>query len=508
MIKKFLNYCFVPGSIKDLYEDHSLSANRLSLFIVSFVFFLLETVNIIRILFLSSMNMTTTENRFYFYYSCFIFFFSAFYLLFNKFSEDKKKLQRRLQYTAFLFWLIWCSVLSSCHLYLHDQLEPYILIIGFFFLSAFVLLKPIQSTLFFIMGCILFIVLNLPYMNPERVVILIVITTLAIIISTMKFRQIITILTLQKKIFDTDNLIYKEQEKLQLSLEKHRIIMGQSNDIMFEWDIEEDKVTFSRNWNELFHNPTVIPDFQNWILNIHKLSRQGKKSILEAMYQCRTGAAYTECDLCFLYPFSGKQEWFQIRISVQFDSCRRPVTGIGIIVNIHRQKTELIQLRSMAQTDSLTGLLNKTAMEAYAQDTLSGISKERLLAMFILDLDNFKNVNDTYGHPCGDYVLAETARCMKEVFEDTKGLGRIGGDEFSILLSDACKRETIEEKALLLMQKISGIRWMEKNIGVSCSIGITIADTPEISYEMLYSLADTALYKAKQLGKSRFYLDI
>lgn len=506
LIHNYMKYLTVPRELKNLYHNTSIHQNRLIFLIISVTFFTVEFISIISILFFSSLDLSTPRNRSYFYYCCFFFFSAAFYLLLHKFFQDKKVLQFRLHHGAFLFWLAWSSVLNTCHFLFHDGMEPYILMLGFFVLSAFVLLEPAWSIPSFIAGCILFIVMNLSFMTPERLGFLFLITALSISLSLLRFRQTVTLLELRKKISDTDTLIFTEQEKLKLSLEKHRIIFNQTNDILLEWDIEEDKVLFSKNWNLLFGHPLTIPDFQNWILGSANLSQTSKKTILEAMYNCRTGTSYEECEFDFLYPPSGRTEWFQLRISVQYDDCYRPVTGIGILINIHDRKTELIQLRSLAQEDPLTGLLNKNAMQEYGEDSLSHTSPEHPLAMFIVDLDNFKKVNDTYGHPCGDYVLTQAAQCMREIFHNAAGLGRIGGDEFAIIFSDFGSNTELEEKAELLLRKITCIRWKKKNPGASCSIGIALAAAPGISYEQLYHQTDAALYKAKQFGKNCYYL--
>lgn len=157
------------------------------------------------------------------------------------------------------------------------------------------------------------------------------------------------------------------------------------------------------------------------------------------------------------------------------------------------------QLRQMAQRDALTGLLNKSAF----QRCVEAHPQTEGTTLLIADLDDFKGVNDRYGHPCGDYVLKEVSLRMIEVFPEAAGIGRIGGDEFGIL-TDVPEETRLNGAVQQWMQAVSQITWHGMPLGVRCSLGGCRICRPGMVYEDLYQEADRALYQAKDRGKNQF----
>ncbi|MCC8169871.1 MAG: diguanylate cyclase [Oscillospiraceae bacterium] len=129
-------------------------------------------------------------------------------------------------------------------------------------------------------------------------------------------------------------------------------------------------------------------------------------------------------------------------------------------------------------------------------------------ALFIIDLDNFKEVNDNYGHLYGDAVLSMTAGCIKSSVGEDDIVGRFGGDEFFAFIKFA-HEEDIAEIAERIMQSVFNLcRNIDKNIGCSCSIGIALRRDflDDVDFDTLFKAADSALYSAKNSGKNRFKL--
>jgi diguanylate cyclase (GGDEF)-like protein len=122
-------------------------------------------------------------------------------------------------------------------------------------------------------------------------------------------------------------------------------------------------------------------------------------------------------------------------------------------------------------------------------------------ALFMIDLDNFKQLNDTRGHESGDQMLMVVGRCLRETFRHTDVLGRFGGDEFLVYLLSA-DEETAEKYArefLAAMERQTAVQFQ-----VTCSVGIAVpADTDE-TYEELFERADRALYQVKGSGKHNY----
>ena len=155
-------------------------------------------------------------------------------------------------------------------------------------------------------------------------------------------------------------------------------------------------------------------------------------------------------------------------------------------------------LRCMAQQDSLTGLLNKRAFQRCVETH----PQSKGTALLIADLDNFKSINDQYGHPCGDYVLKEVSIQIAAAFPDAVGIGRIGGDEFGLLIDEA-EEARLEASVQQLIHAVSKITWHGSSLEAGCSFGICRIKRPGAAYEQLYAEADRALYQAKGGGKNQ-----
>ena len=175
-----------------------------------------------------------------------------------------------------------------------------------------------------------------------------------------------------------------------------------------------------------------------------------------------------------------------------------------------KQQKQIIEintkLHKLVHMDSLTGLLNKATLECWAEQTLLGLEHaggSGGLTLFLLDLDEFKSINDRYGHPCGDQVLVATAEAMRLAFPDAAALGRIGGDEFAVLYD----RPVTEAQAIILcqglMERLGNIQWQEQPLGVQCSVGVCICTEPQYTYRQFYTETDRMLYRAKKTGRGR-----
>lgn len=173
---------------------------------------------------------------------------------------------------------------------------------------------------------------------------------------------------------------------------------------------------------------------------------------------------------------------------------------------MHRMKDELSRARTEAERDKLTGLYNRRGMEKRVEIFLK---QETPAGTFVLfDLDNFKRVNDSEGHPEGDRVLERFASCLRECFRKDDSLGRLGGDEFAALISGPVPDERLEEIFCTVMSGVrEGLETYYKKYGVSVSIGAVPIDGKVRTYKGLYKCADTALYIAKYLGKDRCYIN-
>lgn len=177
---------------------------------------------------------------------------------------------------------------------------------------------------------------------------------------------------------------------------------------------------------------------------------------------------------------------------------------IGYIKNIDARKKQDLEILKMSQKDGLTCLSNKKYTQSLIETYLAGEGVEGTHAVIMLDIDNFKGINDTFGHVQGDTALIEVARVLQDLFRTTDVVGRVGGDEFLLLLKDLNSSRTLQEKLENIRCALKNIRLENPTLRISGSIGAAIYPENGICYQELYQKADIALYYAKEHGKDQF----
>ena len=168
-------------------------------------------------------------------------------------------------------------------------------------------------------------------------------------------------------------------------------------------------------------------------------------------------------------------------------------------------QSELEELHRRATKDYLSGLLNRAAMERHIKKRLEAMDAEDNCAMFIVDLDDFKKVNDTLGHMTGDQAIRRSAHILSDIFRATDIVGRLGGDEFAVFLCGKVTEKLVRDKAAEICEKVYLALGDDPVIDLTASVGVYLSG-PGQSFEGLYQSADLALYKAKKAGKHRFCL--
>ena len=127
----------------------------------------------------------------------------------------------------------------------------------------------------------------------------------------------------------------------------------------------------------------------------------------------------------------GRFIWCRVRYTLQTDQDKRPARAIGLIADIDKEKREKERLLELAEQDSLTGLYNRGAVQTLIQRYVVKALPSDRCALMILDVDNFKKVNDIYGHLSGDAMLRDIADMLRRLFPENAVLARVGGDEFA-----------------------------------------------------------------------------
>lgn len=204
-----------------------------------------------------------------------------------------------------------------------------------------------------------------------------------------------------------------------------------------------------------------------------------------------------------------EETWWEISASPRFGKKGEFNGYYGTARDITKSLAHTRDSERAAQYDSLTGLANRLRMSRQLDQTLNAFTKsKRSCAIMLLDLDRFKKVNDTLGHPAGDELLKQVAVRIKKILGQYGEVGRLGGDEFQVILPDMDDRGELADLSKRLVQMLSQPYSVEgARAIIGCSLGIAIAPYDGIEASDLVKAADLALYAAKDAGRGtyRFY---
>lgn len=272
-------------------------------------------------------------------------------------------------------------------------------------------------------------------------------------------------------------------------------------------EIRENFFTSSSDWvfQTSEDGATLQEDFKQGHANCRKITAD----LSHARYISYQPLKYNDWMLCYIVPAVEARQHFAFInnfeiILFAFFICIVLLLIFALWKINQKNQTSLLR---QAHTDALTGLLNKV----YAEHTISEWLREKdfedLQALMMIDMDYFKQINDTYGHATGDQVLKIFAGFLKEQFRATDIIGRVGGDEFMILMKNVRLDYSIHLHLQKLYTNLQNINIPELNDQkLSCSIGCAVAPTDDESFSQLYRLADHALYTAKHNGRGRFVI--
>lgn len=295
----------------------------------------------------------------------------------------------------------------------------------------------------------------------------------------------------------------KDQEELRLSVERHKIIMEQAEDSLFEWNIAKDTMSYSSNFEKKFGYSPIGKDFSRQIRlasHIHPADVPVLTKLLEDM---AGGAVYREIEIR-TSDADGRYRWCRIRASAQFDAMGQVSRVIGMLADIDEQKRTAQALQYQAERDELTQLYNRRMARQLIEAMLNEPCTQGYRAMLILDVDDFKQINDNRGHMFGDIVLKNVADILTRQFRGGDILSRIGGDEFLIFMSQIPDMETVKRRMSMVLDSIQDM-CLERGIlfHPTCSIGAAFQPVDGNDFDTLFQHADEAMYAAKGQGKSR-----
>jgi len=209
----------------------------------------------------------------------------------------------------------------------------------------------------------------------------------------------------------------------------------------------------------------------------------------------------------FLYtnPDTKRKLWIAWELYTKIDADTGDVIGYNIIKDNDISYREELRLKQEAECDRMTGLLNHEQSVKIIKDFLEGEGKKGTHVLMMVDIDDFKNVNDRYGHQKGDEVIINIAKRLKGIFKDTDIIGRYGGDEFIVLAKNFDNIDKVICKAKNIVSKLSyKVNSSADSLVVHCSVGAAIVRNQDMDSTELRHKADEELYKVKNSGKNGY----
>lgn len=245
-------------------------------------------------------------------------------------------------------------------------------------------------------------------------------------------------------------------------------------------------------------------DFKKQQSNFLRITSKGTSS-----YMAYEPLAFNGWMMCYVVPVKDAQELFSfIR---HFEIVLSSVLAAGVVILIvviwRINQNSQMSILKKAQIDALTGVLNKENTETEINQWLKSEESDGIQALLMIDLDKFKHINDTYGHMCGDKALKEAAKVLKEEFRSSDIVGRVGGDEFVVLMKNVRWEIVIERHMEELCERFRSIQIKEmQDKSLTCSVGAAYAPLHGEDFAQLYYYADHALYQAKRNGRDGCFL--
>jgi diguanylate cyclase (GGDEF)-like protein/PAS domain S-box-containing protein len=296
----------------------------------------------------------------------------------------------------------------------------------------------------------------------------------------------------------------KAQDELAASEERYRLILEHMETPVFDCDLKTGRLYYSPAFQKKFGGgfPTS-GDVLELLKSRDFVLKEDREPVFRSLNWLKRGESVKDEEYR-IRSAEGNYIWCSVHPAMFFDEQGVPARLIAVITDIDRQKKENLVLREKAEHDLLTGLYNHITTKKLIEQAIAASREGERHAFFVIDIDNFKRVNDTWGHLCGDQLIELTAAQIRKRFREDDIIGRVGGDEFVIFLKDVSSR-LILEKARILQRMFAGLRKSYKpECGITGSIGVSIYPIDGTTYEELFRKADAAMYAAKKHGKNTF----
>ncbi|MBR4464191.1 MAG: diguanylate cyclase [Treponema sp.] len=305
--------------------------------------------------------------------------------------------------------------------------------------------------------------------------------------------------------------LLKENEKIEKDNVRYAVTSQSSQTLVYEYDFERKVIEFTGDTKFLFgENLHQLP--LDWFNMIEERIHESERDLRSHLKKFIDSGESTYGSELRILAGEGEYVWYRLSGTLIKDKeGGAPLKLIGSLANVNEQIVHEQELKEMAETDLLSGLLNKVSMEKHITEWIKNASPNAEGAFYMLDLDNFKQVNDKIGHSAGDTAICDAANKINLVFSERDFIGRIGGDEFCVFLTlpETMEHDKIDE---IIAEKAGVLNSILREtytsgdvaVHVTSSIGISLFPAQAGSYKELFKRADAALYHVKENGKNSF----
>lgn len=298
-----------------------------------------------------------------------------------------------------------------------------------------------------------------------------------------------------------DVTVEKEiKSKLKVKEEGYRILYENTNVITFDYDVENDRLTYTLKIPDKNFVEKTVDDFLGKRAKLEHIHDDYQDEYMDIFEWARRNVMKGSLDYLANYLGYGYSWCRAFFVSVPDDE-GNVYRVVGQAVDIQHEKNEIDFTKHRIERDQMTGVYNKIEARRRIQEHLIGGSAIENDALILIDLDDFKKVNDNYGHIIGDLIIRKIAIVIEKVFSIKDIVGRFGGDEFIVFLKDI-PRDILEEKIRTFYEMFE----LEKENGkieIGCSMGVSFTSENVMDFDTLIEHADMAMYEAKQKGKNQ-----
>lgn len=271
-------------------------------------------------------------------------------------------------------------------------------------------------------------------------------------------------------------------------------------DVLFNLYPDTGKIEFTDNYEDELGAPPCATITEQLALS----PEDDRETIAACIEQARNGIVPAPIEMRIAPRGDQEYIWCSLSFNCAEASEGNPVAIFGRIKNIDAEKRERDELLHDSQTDPLCDVLNKITVEHVVEEALSTASPEAHFSFAIIDIDNFKAVNDTAGHLMGDQMLVTMATTLKSLVSEQGVVGRIGGDEFMVFQPcDADSQKQLEFGQRIIDKLAHDGAFEDETVRLHTSVGLACYPEDGTSFYELFKHADAALYLAKERGKNR-----